>query len=131
MTRIAGKCLVYLLVAVLAVLCAPGRPGTASEAGSKESEDMSAFLIALGKKVSDFTTLKAEFVQEKEMALFKDKLVMKGRLYLRKPDRIAWHVDSPVRYSILSPTSLYGNGTKTPIKYRSCRSERIRFFKTF
>ncbi len=101
MTRIAGKCLVYLLVAVLAVLCAPGRPGTASEAGSKESEDMSAFLIALGKKVSDFTTLKAEFVQEKEMALFKDKLVMKGRLYLRKPDRIAWHVDSPVRYSIL------------------------------
>ena len=35
------------------------------------------------------------------MAMFKEKLVLKGRIYLQKPNRIAWHVDSPVRYSVL------------------------------
>ena len=55
----------------------------------------------LGKKVSDFKTLKTDFIQEKEMAMFKEKLVMKGRIYLQKPNKVAWHVDSPVRYSVL------------------------------
>jgi outer membrane lipoprotein-sorting protein len=26
---------------------------------------------------------------------------MKGRIFLEKPNKIAWHVDSPVRYSVL------------------------------
>ena len=67
----------------------------------KTPADMAAFLNDLGKKVSDFTTLKTEFTQEKKMAMFRDKLVMQGRIYLQKPNKIAWHVDSPVRYSVL------------------------------
>ncbi len=67
----------------------------------KTPADMTAFLNGLGKKVSDFTSLKTDFVQEKKMAMFKDKLVMQGRIYLQKPNKIAWHVDSPVRYSVL------------------------------
>jgi len=63
--------------------------------------DMAVFLAELGKRVSDFSTLKTDFLQEKEMAMFKDKLVMKGRIYLQKPNKVAWHVDSPVRYSVL------------------------------
>jgi outer membrane lipoprotein-sorting protein len=35
------------------------------------------------------------------MAMFKEKLVLKGRIYLRKPSMIAWHVDTPLRYSVL------------------------------
>jgi outer membrane lipoprotein-sorting protein len=35
------------------------------------------------------------------MAMFKDKLVLKGRIFLQKPNKIAWHVDSPLRYSVL------------------------------
>lgn len=62
---------------------------------------MLPFLNQVGKKASDFKTLSTEFMQEKEMALFKDKLVIKGRIYLQKPDKIAWHVDSPLRYSVL------------------------------
>jgi outer membrane lipoprotein-sorting protein len=63
--------------------------------------DMAAFLKEIGKSVSDFTTLKTEFVQEKEMAMFKEKLVIRGRIFLQKPNKVAWHVDSPVRYSVL------------------------------
>lgn len=63
--------------------------------------DMPAFLRAVGKKASNFRTLKTEFIQEKKMVMFKDKLVLKGRIFLEKPNKIAWHVDAPVRYSVL------------------------------
>ena len=63
--------------------------------------DLSVFLRTIGKKASSFKTLKTEFIQEKKMIMFKNKLVMKGRIYLEKPNKIAWHVDSPVRYSVL------------------------------
>jgi outer membrane lipoprotein-sorting protein len=35
------------------------------------------------------------------MVMFKEKLTIKGRIFLEKPNKIAWHVDSPVRYSVL------------------------------
>jgi len=73
----------------------------ASEKPAGGQPDMAVFLAELGKRVSDFSTLKTDFLQEKEMAMFKDKLVMKGRIYLQKPNKVAWHVDSPVRYSVL------------------------------
>ncbi len=69
--------------------------------GVAQPADLSAFLHDIGKKASSFKTLKTEFIQEKKMVMFKKKLVMKGRIYLEKPNKIAWHVDSPVRYSVL------------------------------
>jgi outer membrane lipoprotein carrier protein len=73
----------------------------AGKTGAPQPADMAAFLGGIGKKASDFKTLKTEFTQEKKMAMFKEKLVMKGRIYLQKPNKIAWHVDSPLRYSVL------------------------------
>ncbi len=96
---------VGFLIAAILFFCATAS-FMFSTAGAAEERvngpvDMAAFLNGLGKKVSDFSSLKTEFVQEKEMALFKDKLVMKGRIYLQKPNKLAWHVDAPVRYSVL------------------------------
>jgi outer membrane lipoprotein-sorting protein len=76
----------------------------AAESGKavvSQSEDLTVFLQNIGKKASNFKTLKTDFTQEKKMVMFKDKLVLKGRIYLEKPNKIAWHVDSPVRYSVL------------------------------
>ena len=72
-----------------------------SSKGGSQPNDMSAFLQSIGKKASNFKTLKTEFTQEKKMVMFKEKLMLKGRIYLEKPNKIAWHVDSPVRYSAL------------------------------
>lgn len=63
--------------------------------------DLTVFLQSIGKKTSNFKTLKTEFTQEKKMVMFKEKLVMKGRIFLEKPSKIAWHVDAPLRYSVL------------------------------
>lgn len=67
----------------------------------KAPADIASFLNSIGKKVSGFKTLKTDFTQEKEMVLFKDKIVLQGRIYLQKPGKIAWHVDAPLRYSVL------------------------------
>ena len=77
------------------------RSAESGKAGLSQPSDISAFLKEVGKKASNFTTLKTEFIQEKKMVMFKDKLLLKGRIFLEKPNRIAWHVDSPVRYSVL------------------------------
>ena len=69
--------------------------------GAPEPTDLSVLLNSIGKKVSAFNTLKTDFTQEKEMAMFKEKLVLKGRIYLQKPNKVAWHVDKPLRYSVL------------------------------
>lgn len=92
-----------VLALVLCVLLQAGASEAAegARATPPEQADLTAFLNALGKKVSDFKTLKTDFIQEKEMALFREKIVLKGRIYIRKPNELAWHVDSPLRYSVL------------------------------
>jgi outer membrane lipoprotein-sorting protein len=86
----------FILMQSSSVLAAESGKGMTSQPA-----DLSAFLQAIGKKTSNFKTLKTEFTQEKKMVMFKDKLIMKGRIFLEKPNKIAWHVDSPVRYSVL------------------------------
>lgn len=68
---------------------------------SDEASDVHDMLRGLGEKVSNFKSLKTNFVQEKNLAIFKNKIILRGRIYLQKPNKIAWHVDEPVKYSVL------------------------------
>jgi len=86
----------YMLVQAGAVFA-----GDMKKEGPQEPADLSLLLNSIGKKVSNFNTLKTDFTQEKEMAVFKEKLILKGRIYIQKPNKIAWHVDRPLRYSVL------------------------------
>jgi outer membrane lipoprotein carrier protein len=89
----------FLLLTTLLVLS--GAAFAAPDKAPQQPADIAAFMSELGKKASDFKTLKTDFIQEKKMAMFREKMVMKGRICLQKPNRIAWHVDSPIRYSVL------------------------------
>ena len=93
----------YLVVAAAVCLLLEIGVGAAEprKEGSPTQADLSQLLARIGKKVSDFKTLKTNFIQEKEMAMFKEKLVLTGRIYLEKPNKVAWHVDKPLRYSVL------------------------------
>lgn len=66
-----------------------------------ESTDIPGLLRRLGENVSGFQNMETAFVQEKNLAIFKNKITMKGRIYLQKPGKIAWHVDEPVKYSVI------------------------------
>lgn len=93
----AALCLVFCLLLQTVPVLADERPARVAQ----ETADLKPFLDELGRKVSDFKTLKTDFTQDKEMAMFKDKLVLRGRIYLEKPNKVAWHVDAPLRYSVL------------------------------
>ena len=80
---------------------AAGTENTGGTAGDLRNEEISSLLLKLGRNVSTFTNLKTDFIQEKELALFKNKIVIKGRICIKKPGKIAWHVDQPVRYSVV------------------------------
>jgi outer membrane lipoprotein-sorting protein len=97
MIRTSFVCVAFSAVFLFSAVTGPARAADVHKARA----DMEAILKDLGRSASDFTSLKTDFVQEKEMAMFKEKLVMKGRIYLQKPNNVAWHVDSPVRYSVL------------------------------
>ena len=64
----------------------------------KNLTDLNAVLSRLEKKMSGIKTLKTNFVQEKELAVFKQKVVLKGTIYIEKPARLAWHVNEPMKY---------------------------------
>ena len=92
---------VYWLALCILIPATVAFPAESGKGVSTQPADLSAFLQTIGKKASNFKTLKTEFIQEKMMVMFKDKLILRGRIYLEKPNRIAWHVDAPVRYSAL------------------------------
>lgn len=69
-----------------------------SQAPEKTRTDLNAVLSRLEKKMSGIRTLKTGFVQEKELAVFKQKVVLKGTIYIEKPARLAWHVNEPMKY---------------------------------
>lgn len=71
-----------------------------AEAQDDVVKDAAGTLRRIGGRVSGFRTMKTDFVQEKELAMFREKLVITGHICIRKPDRIAWHVDRPLRYSV-------------------------------
>jgi len=97
----SGKRAVLLLVLYILAHAGPAFAKDEKNDAAPEPTGLSILLNSIGKKVSDFKTLKTDFTQEKEMAMFKEKLVLKGRIYLQKPNKVAWHVDKPLRYSIL------------------------------
>ena len=58
-------------------------------------------LSRLEEKMSDIKTLETDFVQEKELAIFDRKIILKGKIFLQKPNLFAWHTKEPTRYSMI------------------------------
>ncbi len=101
MRKIRTRALLSSALGILLLLAGAVFAEDINKGGAPGPADLPAFLNSLGKKVSAFKTLKTDFTQEKEMAMFKEKLVLTGRIYLQKPNKVAWHVDKPLRYSVL------------------------------
>ena len=96
-TRLAAPALVLLL---LFFFLLPGNL-RAGEGTHVQQPSAAAQLERLGRDASVFQTLKTGFVQEKRLAVFQNTVVLTGRIVLQKPNRVAWHVDAPVRYSVV------------------------------
>lgn len=91
-----------IFVALCLFLILLSSPLNAADRAGSDNAGLADLLRSIGGKVSGFGTLKTGFVQEKDLAMFKNRITIKGRIYLqKKPDKVAWHVDSPMKYSVL------------------------------
>jgi len=63
--------------------------------------DARVFLAKLENKFSLINTMRADFVQEKELSYFDKKIRIKGVMCFEKPDFLGWHVTEPIVYSMV------------------------------
>jgi outer membrane lipoprotein-sorting protein len=77
---------------------------TASMAGDAVPDPLPApgeVLARLEARAAELRTLKADFVQEKHLAVLERPLVLRGTLLMQKPDRFAWIVREPLGYAMV------------------------------
>lgn len=80
-----------------AVLC-----GLTSRAGDADgTAAVEPVLARLEAQFAGLHSVSADFVQEKRMALFRDPVVIRGRMAIRDDGAFAWHVREPVRCSLV------------------------------
>jgi outer membrane lipoprotein-sorting protein len=70
---------------------------TVSAESARGGDPLDGVLRRLEKAMGGLSSVDTAFVQEKEMAVFKTKLKITGHVYLVKPDKFAWHVETPMR----------------------------------
>ena len=58
-------------------------------------------LQSLEKSFSTIQTVQTRFKQEKELKIFSRTIVMEGRVALENPDRLAWRIDTPIKYALV------------------------------
>jgi len=67
----------------------------------KLSTDVDAALGNLEKNMSGIQTIQTDFIQEKNLALFKQKIILQGKVFIQKPGLLSWRVFTPMRYSMV------------------------------
>lgn len=65
------------------------------------AEDQAALLEKLEGSFSSIQTVQARLRQEKKLKIFNRTIVMEGRLALEHPGKLAWRIDSPIRYALV------------------------------
>jgi outer membrane lipoprotein-sorting protein len=73
----------------------------ASDPPPGDSAALEEVLSRLEERVAGIETLKADFVQQKFLAILDDPLLLKGTIAMEKPDLFSWKVREPLKYSMV------------------------------
>ncbi|MCX5694842.1 MAG: outer membrane lipoprotein carrier protein LolA [Candidatus Omnitrophica bacterium] len=68
---------------------------------TEPDKELDTILTTLEEKMSTVESMQTDFVQEKNLALFKQKLTLKGKIFIQKPGMLSWRVFTPMRYSLV------------------------------
>ena len=85
-----GSCISWFIIFVV---------GSVLQVGA--TEDQTALLQRLEKSFSSIQTVQTRLRQEKKLKIFDRTIVMKGRLSLENPDKLAWRIDTPIKYALV------------------------------
>ena len=103
-TWIAQSAGVLLKTGLAAILllssCANSKPGADGDP-QPPAADVEKVLQRLEKNLAAVRTVRTSVTQVKELAVFSRKVTLTGKVYLENPGKLAWHMDKPLRYSIV------------------------------
>ncbi len=86
---------------LLVLLCANALALPDSPAIPVKDAEMRQILGDLEKKMKQIENMQTGFVQKKKLKTFQHEVVLKGTIAMQKPNRFAWRIESPIRYSIV------------------------------
>jgi len=86
------------LIIIFLLLICMGYSGLYADDTAK---DLDTILGVLQEKMSKVSSIQTDFVQEKNLALFKQKLILKGKIFIQKPGMLSWRVFTPLVYSLV------------------------------
>lgn len=74
-------------------------------------------IAKINSAATGLKTMSCSFVQTKHMSLLNDKMVSKGSMYYKQPDKLRWEYTSPYQYLfILNGTKVYvGNKSRKDV----------------
>ncbi len=100
--NVALKIVAAGLVLIAAGIAAADGPGTQpDDAPSLPTTRASMDVIAhIQKQLHGITSVEADFVEQKELAMLNHTLTITGHIGLAKPDRLIWIVRRPVQYAV-------------------------------
>jgi len=76
---------------------APGKTGDEQPA----AVDSEQALRRLERNLASVKTVRTSVTQVKKLAVFSREVTLTGRIFLENPGKLAWHMDKPLRYSIV------------------------------
>jgi outer membrane lipoprotein-sorting protein len=71
-----------------------------AHAPSDADADLNEVMVRLERRMAGIRSVQADFIQKKALSLLADVVTIEGRMAL-EGDRFAWHVDTPVKYSLV------------------------------
>ncbi|MFA5087650.1 MAG: outer membrane lipoprotein carrier protein LolA [Candidatus Omnitrophota bacterium] len=66
-----------------------------------QADEVKALLMRLESKMAGVDTIETDFIQEKRLAVFHQPVILKGKIFIKKPDFFSWHVREPLQYTML------------------------------
>lgn len=86
-----------LLICLLLAVCLP----LAAQEGLTPLASVATFQERLKKEAATVASIESDFVQEKFLDVFSEKIISKGRFYFKKENKIRMDYTSPVDYQIV------------------------------
>ncbi len=94
----------FLLLSTLitAMLFSPGQSKAVDDAAEElESPSLRKALFDIEENMSGLQSVRSDFRQTKELAIFEREMVITGEMALEEPGRMAWRVHEPVKYTMV------------------------------
>ena len=91
--------------------------------------ELEVLLARLEQRAAGIVSVETAFVQHRKLAVFKETLVLRGKVYLEQPERFAWHLVEPIRSRLMIDGSRMRQWDETSGEVQTVRLDKHPAFR--